>query len=74
MSEKYVLQNFSLEIKQGDRICILGVNGSGKSTVIKLLLRFYDVDEGEILINSKNIKEYDVCNLVVYLALYFKTT
>ena len=63
MSEKYVLQNFSLEIKQGDRICILGVNGSGKSTIIKLLLRFYDVDEGEILINSKNIKEYDVCNL-----------
>lgn len=72
MSEKYVLQNFSLEIKQGDRICILGVNGSGKSTVIKLLLRFYDVDEGEILINSKNIKEYDVCNLRSVFSIVFQ--
>lgn len=72
MSEKYVLQNFSLEIKQGDRICILGVNGSGKSTVIKLLLRFYDVDEGEILINSKNIKEYDVCNLRSVFSVVFQ--
>lgn len=72
MSEKYVLQNFSLEIKQGDRICILGVNGSGKSTIIKLLLRFYDVDEGEILINSKNIKEYDVCNLRSVFSVVFQ--
>lgn len=72
MSEKYVYQNFSLEIKQGDRICILGVNGSGKSTVIKLLLRFYDVDEGEILINSKNIKEYDVCNLRSVFSVVFQ--
>ena len=55
-----------------DRICILGVNGSGKSTVIKLLLRFYDVDEGEILINSKNIKEYDVCNLRSVFSVVFQ--
>lgn len=67
-------KTFLLEIKQGDRICILGVNGSGKSTVIKLLLRFYDVDEGEILINSKISKSMMYVTFVVYLALYFKTT
>lgn len=72
MSENYVLQNFSLKINQGNKICILGVNGSGKSTIIKLLLRFYDVDEGEILINSKNIKEYSVCNLRNVFSVVFQ--
>ncbi len=62
-SNRYVLENLSFKIKSGTRVCILGVNGSGKSTIIKLLLRFYDATCGEILINSINIKEYSINSL-----------
>ena len=72
MTDKYVLQNFSLKIAQGNKVCILGVNGSGKSTIIKLLLRFYDVDEGEILINSRNIKEYSIYSLRSAFSVVFQ--
>ncbi len=50
------LNNFSLEIKPGEKVMILGKTGSGKSTIAQLLLRFYDADKGEILIGDKNIR------------------
>ncbi|MBO5110734.1 MAG: ABC transporter ATP-binding protein [Clostridia bacterium] len=56
--DKPVLKNVSLRIEQGDRIAIVGYNGAGKTTLIKLILRLYDVDGGEILYNGHNIKEY----------------
>lgn len=62
-SDRYVLKNISFQIKKNTRLCILGVNGSGKSTIIKLLMRYYDVTEGEILINSINIKQYSLISL-----------
>ncbi len=52
------LKNLNFEIKEKERIALVGINGAGKTTLIKLLLRFYDVSEGEILINDINIKEY----------------
>lgn len=52
------LENISFKLRRGETLGIIGATGSGKSTVIQLLLRFYDVDSGEILIDGKNIKEY----------------
>ena len=54
------LNNISFKINKGDTIAIVGINGAGKSTLVKLLLRFYDVTDGEILYNGINIKEYDI--------------
>lgn len=62
-SNRYVIDNVSLNILAGERICLVGANGAGKTTLIKLLLRFYDVTSGEILINDKNIKEYTLSSL-----------
>ena len=62
-AEKNSLNNVSFKINKGETVAIVGVNGAGKSTIVKLLLRFYDVTEGEILINGKNIKEYDLASL-----------
>ena len=59
-SKKYILKNFNLIINGGEKIALVGENGAGKSTIIKLLLRFYDVTEGEILINGVNIKDIDL--------------
>ncbi len=53
-----VLKDVSLKITAGEKIAIVGYNGAGKTTLIKLLMRFYDVSEGEILLNGINIKEY----------------
>ena len=50
------IENINFKLKQGESLGIIGATGSGKSTIIQLLMRFYDVDEGEILINGKNIK------------------
>lgn len=58
--EEYALQNVSFTIEPNKTLAIVGYNGAGKSTIIKLLLRLYDVESGEILLNGVNIKEYDI--------------
>ncbi len=58
--EKYALKNVSLIMKRGVRHALVGINGSGKTTLIKLIMRFYDATEGEILLNGINIKEFDI--------------
>ena len=55
--DKYVLKNFGLNIKSGERIGIVGLSGAGKTTLVNLLLRMYDVDKGAILIDGQNIKD-----------------
>ena len=59
-AEKYALQDISFRIDKAETLAHVGVNGAGKSTLVKLLLRFYDVTDGEILYNGINIKEYDL--------------
>lgn len=59
-SQRPILKNFNLTIKSGEKIALVGENGAGKSTIIKLLLRFYDVTEGTITVNGTNIKELDL--------------
>lgn len=57
-AEKYALKNLSLKLTAGKRLAVVGLNGAGKSTFIKLLLRLYEPTEGEILLNGVNIREY----------------
>src|SRR3989338_1596541 len=58
-TDKNVLENFNLRIEPREKIAIVGENGAGKSTLIKLLMRFYDVNNGEIIVGGKNIKVVD---------------
>lgn len=58
---KQVLKDFNLEVRAGHKVALVGSTGSGKTTVVNLLMRFYDVDSGEILIDGVNIKDID-CN------------
>lgn len=57
-SQVYALKNFSMKLKIGEKLAIVGMNGSGKTTMIKLLCRLYDPNEGEILLNGVNIKKF----------------
>lgn len=54
------IENVSFKLTKGETLAVVGINGAGKSTLLKLMLRFYDVTEGEILYNGINIKEYDL--------------
>lgn len=57
-NEKHVLNDISFKIKPGEKIALLGPSGSGKSTIISLLMRFFEPDEGEILLDGKSLKLY----------------
>lgn len=57
--EKIIIKDFSAQIKQGQKIAIVGPTGAGKTTMVKLLMRFYDVTDGAILIDGHNIKDFD---------------
>jgi ATP-binding cassette subfamily B protein len=61
--DSLVLKNFNLEINPKEKIAITGVSGSGKSTILKLLLRFYDPNSGEIKINDRDIKSISLSDL-----------
>lgn len=58
---KQVLYDFNLEVEAGHKVALVGATGSGKTTVVNLLMRFYDIDSGEILIDGVNINDID-CN------------
>ena len=59
-SKNQVFKDFNLNIKSGEKVAIVGSTGSGKTTIVNLLLRFYELDKGEILIDGKNIKEMSI--------------
>lgn len=71
-ASKYSLENVSFKINKSETVAIVGINGAGKSTLVKLLLRFYDVTEGEILYNGINIKEYEQNSLRERFATVFQ--
>ena len=58
-SSSFALKNISAVIKNGERLSVVGLNGAGKTTFIKLLCRLYEPTEGEILLNGVNIHDYD---------------
>lgn len=71
-SKEPTLKNFDFKLDKGQTVAVVGENGAGKSTFIKLLLRFYDVDSGEILYNGVNIKEYDIDSLRERISTVFQ--
>ncbi len=71
-TKKNILKNISFKISSKEKVALIGLNGSGKTTIIKLLLRFYDPQEGEILINSTNIKEYDINQFRTKIGVMFQ--
>ena len=56
---KTIIKDFNAKVKPGQKIAIVGPTGAGKTTIIKLLMRFYDVNSGQILVDGKNIKDYN---------------
>lgn len=72
--EDYALKNINVRMNAGEKWSIVGENGSGKSTFIKLLTRLYDVERGEILVNGVNIQEYDYRQYVRVFSVVFQDT
>ena len=60
--EKIIIKNFSAKIKPGQKIAIVGPTGAGKTTIVKLLMRFYNLNDGEILVDGTNINKFDKSN------------
>ena len=58
-AEEYVLKNITFTVKKGEAVALIGATGCGKSTVINMIPRFYDATEGEVLVNGRNVKEYE---------------
>ncbi len=71
-AENYALKNVNLKIKNGEHLAVVGRNGSGKTTFIKLMCRLYDVTDGEILINGTNIKEYTKNSIINLYSVVFQ--
>ena len=67
--EEVILKDFSLEVKKGQTVALVGQSGSGKSTIANLLTRFYDVNQGSISIDDHNIKDLDLQSLRVLMGL-----
>lgn len=71
-SEVYALKNVSVKFEVGKRLAVVGMNGSGKTTFIKLLCRLYDPEEGEILLNGIDIKKYNYDDYMKVFSVVFQ--
>lgn len=71
-TNKYVLKDISFKINNGEKTAIIGINGAGKTTIIKLLSKFYEPTKGSILINGKNIKNFDAESMLNILGVVFQ--
>ena len=71
-SETYALENVSIKFRVGQRLAVVGENGSGKTTFIKLLCRLYDPSEGEILLNGIDIRKYDYRDYLNVFSVVFQ--
>ncbi len=70
--EKLIIKNLNLTLQGGKSYALVGLNGAGKTTLIKLMTRLYDPTEGEILLDGKNIKNYDVKELYAMYGIVFQ--
>lgn len=71
-TDKYIYKNLSLKIKKGQRLAIVGINGAGKTTFVKLLCRLYEPTSGEILINGVNIQSFSKEGYYKILSVVFQ--
>lgn len=71
-AENYSLKDINIKIKNGEHLAVVGRNGSGKTTFIKLMCRLYDVTDGEILINGINIKDYTKESIIQLYSVVFQ--
>ncbi len=71
-SSEWVLRNINYTIKEGEKIAIVGENGSGKTTFVKLLCRLYEPDKGEILLNGVNIQRYNYGSYIAIISAIFQ--
>ncbi|MBZ9730833.1 ABC transporter ATP-binding protein/permease [Salegentibacter sp. JZCK2] len=71
-SEAWVVRNINFELKAGEKLAFVGENGAGKTTLIKLLLRFYEPTEGEILLDDIPVKRYDQTQYQQYFGVIFQ--
>ena len=71
-SDTYALRHVNMKFKVGEKLAVVGMNGSGKTTFIKLMCRLYDPTEGEILLNGVNIKKYDYDEYLAVFSVVFQ--
>lgn len=71
-TERYVLKNVNLTIRPGETVVLVGLNGAGKTTLIKLLTRLYDPTEGVVLLDGRDIREYDTKALYQMFGIIFQ--
>jgi len=72
--ETIIVNDFSVTIKQGQKVAIVGPTGAGKTTMVKLLMRFYDVNEGQILVDHVDIRDYERNNLRDHFGMVLQDT
>lgn len=71
-TEQMILEDFSMKIESGEHLAVVGMNGSGKSTMIKLLCRLYDPTKGKITLNGIDIREFDYAEYLKLFAIVFQ--
>lgn len=67
--EEYVLKNISFEVHKGQTLALVGATGAGKSSIINLLNRFYEINKGHIYVDDRDIADYDLTNLRAHIAV-----
>ncbi|KSU88293.1 ABC transporter ATP-binding protein/permease [Priestia flexa] len=72
--DEYILHDINLDVEQGKSVAFVGMSGGGKSTIISLIPRFYDVSSGEILIDGVNVKDYQTKNLRDQIGIVLQDT
>ena len=72
-TDKYVLNGVSFTLNRGDKLSIVGINGSGKSTIIKLMLGLYEIDSGQIFINGYSMSDYNIQDVRKLFSVLFQS-
>jgi len=71
-TDRCVLSNFSFTLRPGERVALIGENGQGKTTVVKLITRLYDPSEGQVLLDGVDLREYDLADLHAEIGVIFQ--